>query len=66
MVKPKDVKVSHRTKNCYWFKIGDKYTLGIDREDGVFKFFAYHCQTLSRAKQYIADYLNKGHKLNSI
>jgi len=74
MITAKDVKVKYRKTNHtqhqkwenYFFQIGELHTFGIIKEDGVFKFFAKHCETLKEAKLYIVEYLNAGGNIQSI
>ncbi len=66
MIKVQDIKVSHRTRHStslqswqtYWFKINNENTFGIEKQDGLFKFYSKHCKTLNEAKQYIVEQLN--------
>ena len=74
MLGPKDVKVVHKTANStlsqswetYWFEVDGRKSFGIEKQDGVFKFFAKHCKNLDSAKQYIDDFINSGNKLQAI
>ena len=74
MITVKDVKIHKKTSDStiiqkwdtYWFNVNGKISFGIERQDGIFKFFAKHCKSLDDAKQYIADYLNNGNRLQSI
>ncbi len=50
----------------YWFSCGKQKTFGIEKQDGIFKFWAKHCKSLKEAKQYIANFVNSGGKLQNI
>lgn len=70
-----EVKVRRRTTDStyisgkwqtYFFEVNGKMTQGIEKSDGVFKFFSKHCTSLEEAKQHIIDELAKGKNILSI
>jgi len=71
MITAKDVKVRRHVRDhtavsewqTYWFQVGELTTLGIEKYNGVFRFYSKSCPTLLSAKQHIADWLNSGNDL---
>ena len=74
MITIKDIKVVRRTKHHtaiqtweqYWFEVGDKQTMAITKQGGIFRFYAANISNLKAAKQYIMEFINAGGDIYSL
>lgn len=68
MITVKDIKILRVTSDStylqkwqtYYFRIADKKTVLVEKQDGIFKFWSANCKTLAEAKQHIVKVINAG------